>query len=97
MGPTECRDPGSPGQAVYVYAAVAEPAGVATSTVAGPADPTGTSARNDVPALFTVTPAAAVPPIVTAAPWRSVPLMVTLRPPVVGPEDGATDEIVGAR
>jgi len=47
--------------------------------------------------LLTLTPVAAVPPRRTVAPdWNPVPVIVTAVPPLVGPELGAIELIVGA-
>ena len=75
--------------------AEADPSGVITSTVTGPADPVGSAAVIDV-AELTVKLVAALPPKVTAvAPVKLVPVIVTKVPPAVGPDDGLSPMTVG--
>ena len=73
----------------------AVPKPVVTLTVFAPAVPTGVTAVMEV-ALTTTTLVAGVPPMVTLlAPVKFVPVIVIAVLPVVGPLEGATDEIVG--
>jgi hypothetical protein len=70
------------------------PLGVVTTKVEAPGFPAGElTVREVADELVTV---AEFPPIVTVAPERLVPVMVIEVPPLVGPESGEIDVIVGA-
>jgi len=75
---------------------VAVPPAVVTATLLAPAVPAGVVAVIDV-ALTTATLAAAMPFTVTlVAPVKLVPEIVIAVPPLVGPEFGLTEVIIGA-
>ena len=74
---------------------VAVPPAVVTATLLAPAVPAGVLAVIDV-ALTTTTLVAATPFTVTlVAPVKLVPEIVIDVPPLVGPDVGLTDEMVG--
>jgi len=87
------------GSTAYVKppARLAVPPGVVIATVLAPTVPAGVTAVT-VDELTTVTDVAATPPTVKlVAPVRFVPVSVIVVPPVVGPDVGVTDVIVGFR
>lgn len=79
---------------LYVNVLEVVPPAVETETAAVPAEPAGVVKTSDVPEFETIV--AATPPTVTVAPDRFVPDNVTIVPPEVVPEDGDSDEMVGA-
>jgi len=86
------------GAAIYVnaLALVAIPPIVFTEILCVPTLPAGVIAVMDV-ADATITLVASTPPTVTiVAPVKLLPVIVIVVPPVIGPETGLTDAIVGA-
>jgi hypothetical protein len=81
---------------VNAFARFAVPPGVVTETAFAPAEPAGVTAVTVVELTTTTLVAATPPTVTTPAPVRFVPVIVIEVPPLVGPELGDTDEIVGA-
>ena len=73
---------------------VAVPPGVTTTTFTVP-DEFGGVVTVRLVAVFAPSAAATPPKVTDVAPARFVPVIVTEVPPVVGPVDGETCEIVG--
>lgn len=81
---------------VNAFERLAVPPGVINDRGLAPTDPAGVTAVTVVGDKI-VTDVAAAPPTVTeVVPMRFVPPRVIVVPPVVGPELGVTDEMVGA-
>ena len=75
---------------------VTEPPEPVSTTFTAPAALAGVTIVTEV-ALTLVIDVPAVPPNITdVVPVRLVPVIVTVVPPLVGPDTGDTDEIVGA-